>query len=166
MSRHLMARFRHLHAAGGSLRFQWDRQPDGAIMMPGESGGHVARLENGDWLLAYPVGNSGTWNYLLNGLGAHHDGNPNLPDGPKTYFQYAFDDGKWSEVLGAGSGGGPHHANAESAMRAAEEHYLSILNSRRGHKPQAEPGLYDGLDRREPPPGDDFDYGDIFGEGR
>jgi hypothetical protein len=139
MSRHLLARFRHLSGGvAGNLRFQWNKQDDGAIMMPGESGGHAAQLENGDWLLAYPVGNTGTWNYLLHGPKGHHDENPNLPDDPRNYFQYPEHGGRWSEVLGAGRQ--PHHPDPHSAMRAAEDHYLSIMDSRRGQRPQVNDG--------------------------
>ena len=57
MSRHLMARFRHLHAADEhGLDFDWKPYPDGDC--------HQAKLENGD--LMYALGlHSGGWGYEI-----------------------------------------------------------------------------------------------------
>lgn len=153
MSRHLIARMRHVHAAGGDgLHLDWE---DLAPHV-----GHAARLENGDHAYAFPVGDQ--WGYVLYGPKTRHDHNPNLPDDPRSYQRFTGDDEHvYSEVLGGSRINNGLHPDAHSAMREAEEHYFGL--GRRGQAPASDLD-YEALVNPRDDLGDDF--GDIFGEGR
>jgi len=144
MSKHLMARFRHLHAADeNGLNFDWSR-------ILGRSASFGAQLENGDHLLAYGYGMPQTddhhdfgpyprWGYMLYGPKTRHQSEPNEPDDPKIYHSFANEPGVYSELLASFMDNDDHPGHYDdqlSAMRAAEQHYMSL--NRRGTTPPAQ----------------------------
>lgn len=164
MSRHLIARIRHVHAAGGDgLNLDWRRSD-----APGEAnapnGGWRAQLENGDHAHVYSVGgDKKRWGYVLFGPKTEHDGDPNVPDGPTTHLRSWGDpEGVYSQLLGTASsrhGGVRFLPDPHSAMREAEEHYFGL--GRRGQAPASDLD-YEALVN----PRDDLDddFGHIFGD--
>lgn len=165
MSRHLMARFRHLHAADEhGLDFDWKprRNPH---WPEDDTVKYHAQLENGDWL---SVDDGNTCGQGINNLKNNHSRwgyhlhGPNRPitdleaEGKDYWSQLFFhQNDEASEVLGGG-GHGPipdRQGNPRltfindphGAMWAAEAHYKSL--NRQGQAPATH---------------DDYDINDIM----
>lgn len=163
-----MARFRH-HAAEDGLRFEWG---------PSElrSRGTQAKLENGDWIHVTPHSRShhglpDVWEYTMYGMPITDYDPADIPN--ETNMSY------WSSNPTTGAPGfkapvlgdahGVHGFESEhEAKKAAEEHYLSLDLSGR---PSGMGGVdydkfFDGGHGSSGVDFGDFDYGDIFGEGK
>ena len=126
MSRHLMARFRHL----ASPQFDWKAAPElddpdahNAEFVPGSNGNgtfehHIAPLENGHQLMVRRFSEPGTqwssgpWDYWIHGVSTQ----PHL----KNY--HPSDDSY--KILGHGFKGLP---SKEHAMQAAEQAYRRLV---------------------------------------
>lgn len=125
MSKHLMARFRHLRTADGDgLRFDWrpsDLWTDAS----------KAQLENGDWLHVKP--HHGRWEYSL--YGPTRPERPFDPHPDLAYFS-GVDGRPGFAAMRLGDRKGVHALGSlEEAQRAAEEHYLGL--NRKGATPSA-----------------------------
>lgn len=179
-----MARFRHLHGADeNGLHFDWREGVKGHKLPH-----YHAQLENGDHILALalPVDNGNySWGYNIKGplvpmsreeLDRRRDDSddndrwqrsPGEPEGMASQWlagagwpELHGDDNP--ELLWNGRHRVLHFDNPHSAMKAAEQHYLSM--DRRGQAPAAHDlSIYDDISK--PAPLDD-DFGDIFGGDR
>lgn len=184
MSRHLMARFRHLHAADGPV-FDWKPVPRGGLE------GYQAKLENGDMielsgLPAKRKGQPTKWSYHILGPVDHDVELVEHPGGGYSWSK----PGVWSllgmetghrQALGSGGQGDlkakeeatgqtnhytplrlpTMHYDKTEAMLAAEQHYRALNRAGQGRSSVDSGFDYDDFFKREPPADEDFD---IFGD--
>lgn len=122
MSRHLMARFRHLRTADEQgLDFDWQPRDDSRH-------GSQALLENGDWLEVsrhVPARDPREiWEYTLMGPAVPHD---ELP-GAARMSPSRGGAGTGHPILGQGAGVNGFDSH-EEAQQAAETHYKALNRS-------------------------------------
>lgn len=187
MSRHLMARFRHIHSADeNGLDFDWQPVEAGGLE------GYHAPLENGDLIQLYGLHRRGkkpsNWSYHILGPADPEAKILEKPEGGYGWNRPGIwsvtDRGNSRPWLGSG-GQGDLKAEEESdprlrtvytdgrqptmfdnkldAMRAAEHHYRTLNRMMQGRSSIDSGVDYDEMLR--PKPIDD-DFGDIFGGGQ